>query len=680
MPRPALRRASAHAALLSCTALAFPATGQELSEAVVLDEVVITAAGFEQAVADAPASVTVIDSEELARRNVTSLSDALRGVQGVVTTGIAAEQDISIRGLPGQYTLILVDGKRQGTRESRPNGSSGYEQSFIPPAAAIERIEIVRGPMSSLYGSDAMGGVVNIITKKVADRWGGSVTAETTLPQHDRDGSATQGSFYLSGPVAADQLGLQVWGRVLERDESEVLDGLQGAEEFDLTGRLTWAPTDNQEMMLDYGTSRLQRFLTPGRTVAADGERDRQDNDRDHWSLTHVGRWQDATTELSFSRETGQRTGWSLDDDDVLVRDLRAPEIENSILDAKVTAPLTLGGQSHMLVGGLVWQRAELRDQNPGLGTDEVMTFSADQWAVYAEDQWELRDDLSLTLGARWTDHEYFGGELTPRAYAVWKPRDGLTIKGGVSTGYRTPDLRQIVPGYYYTTQRGAGVIVSNPDLKPENSTSYELGAVWERDGTQFSATAFQTDFENKIESYNTGETIVVGGNTFNRWEQINVQDARLRGIELTADTELRPDLTLRASYTYTDSEQLSGIYEGLPLTRTPKHMASLQLDWDTPVQGLSAWGAVNHHGEEVNAGARIGTNGTPYAYDEDGDPIAFLYDAYTTVDVGANYQFNDQLTLNGAVYNLLDEDVTAAENNTYQEGRRLWLGMTSTF
>ena len=679
MPRSVLRRSAARAALLSCTALALPAAAQQ-AESLVLDEVVITAAGFEQAVADAPASVTVIDAEELSERAVSSLSDALRGVQSVVTTGIAAEQDISIRGLPGQYTLILVDGKRQGTRESRPNGSSGYEQSFVPPVTAIERIEIVRGPMSSLYGSDAMGGVVNIITKKVSDTWTGSMTTEATLPEHDRDGGSAQGSFYVSGPLVADQLGLQFWGRVMERDESDVLDGLQGAEEYDLTGRLTWTPSDNQEVMLDYGTSRLKRFMTPGLTVVDTGERDRQDNDRDHWSLTHVGRWQDVTTELSFSQETGKRTGWSLDGDDVLVRDLRAPEIENSILDAKVTAPLTLAGQSHMLVGGLVWQRAELRDLNPGLGTDEVMTFSADQWAVYAEDEWELRPDLSLTLGARWTDHEYFGGELTPRAYAVWKPSEDLTINGGVSTGYRTPDLRQIVPGYYYTTQRGAGVIVSNPDLKPENSTSYELGAVWERDGMHFSATAFQTNFENKIESFNTGGTIVVGDNTYNRWEQINIQDARLRGIELSADAELRADMTLRATYTYTESEQLSGAYEGLPLTRTPEHMASLQLDWDTPVEGLAAWGAVNYHGEEVNAGARIGTNGTPYAYDEDGDPIAFLYEAYTTVDVGANYQVNDRVSLNGAIYNLFDEDVTTTENNTYQEGRRLWLGLTSTF
>lgn len=158
---PSGSRSRLRVALLSLTALSSPALvlAQETPPStLVLDEIVITAAGFEQSIKDAPASISVITSEELQKGNFTSLTDALKEVQGVVATGIANEQDIYIRGLPGQYTLILVDGKRQNTRDSRTNGSSGYEQSFIPPIAAIDRIEIVRGPMSSLYGSDAMGG------------------------------------------------------------------------------------------------------------------------------------------------------------------------------------------------------------------------------------------------------------------------------------------------------------------------------------------------------------------------------------------------------------------------------------------------------------------------------------------------------------------------------------------
>src|SRR5690606_6385884 len=151
---------------------------------VVLDTVVVTAGGFEQALRDAPASVTVVTAEDLQKGAFRNLTDALSEVQGVSVSGIANERDITIRGLPGTYTLILVDGRRQGTRESRPNGSSGYEQSLIPPLAAIERIEIVRGPMSSLYGSDAMGGVINIITKKADQVWSGSVTVEGTGQAH----------------------------------------------------------------------------------------------------------------------------------------------------------------------------------------------------------------------------------------------------------------------------------------------------------------------------------------------------------------------------------------------------------------------------------------------------------------------------------------------------------------
>ncbi len=138
--------------------------------AVKLKQIVVTATGFEQNITDAPASITVIPGEELEKGVYRDLTDALKDVQGVAVTGPAAEKDIFIRGLPGSYTLLLVDGKRQSTRDARTNGNSGFEQSFLPPANAIERIEVIRGPMSSLYGSDAMGGVINVITKRCRTR------------------------------------------------------------------------------------------------------------------------------------------------------------------------------------------------------------------------------------------------------------------------------------------------------------------------------------------------------------------------------------------------------------------------------------------------------------------------------------------------------------------------------
>ncbi len=130
---------------------------------------VVTASGYEQKIREAAASISVISQNELRQRNYNDLAQALSDVEGVdvnSSTGKTGGLDISIRGMPSAYTLILVDGIRQnGTSDVTPNGFGAMNTSFMPPLSAIERIEVIRGPMSTLYGSDAIGGVVNIITK-----------------------------------------------------------------------------------------------------------------------------------------------------------------------------------------------------------------------------------------------------------------------------------------------------------------------------------------------------------------------------------------------------------------------------------------------------------------------------------------------------------------------------------
>nr|WP_275039096.1 TonB-dependent receptor plug domain-containing protein [Yersinia pestis] len=131
---------------------------------------VVTASGYEQKIREAAASISVISQNELRQRNYNDLAQALSDVEGVdvnSSTGKTGGLDISIRGMPSAYTLILVDGIRQnGTSDVTPNGFGAMNTSFMPPLSAIERIEVIRGPMSTLYGSDAIGGVVNIINKK----------------------------------------------------------------------------------------------------------------------------------------------------------------------------------------------------------------------------------------------------------------------------------------------------------------------------------------------------------------------------------------------------------------------------------------------------------------------------------------------------------------------------------
>src|SRR5690606_35749727 len=191
-----------------------------------LSNIVVSASGFEQAVEDAPASITVIPREELAKRSYPDVTEALKDVPGVVVTGGGSSSDISIRGMAAGYTMLLVDGVRQNSRETRPNSDgAGIEQGWPPPLEAIERIEVIRGPMSSLYGSDAMGGVINIITRKVAKEWGGSIRTEGTLQEDSRSGNIYGGNFYLSGPIVDNLLGLQIYGNHSRRSEDEIIDG-----------------------------------------------------------------------------------------------------------------------------------------------------------------------------------------------------------------------------------------------------------------------------------------------------------------------------------------------------------------------------------------------------------------------------------------------------------------------
>ena len=663
---------------------------------VVLDTVVVTAGGFEQALRDAPASVTVVTAEDLQKGAFRNLTDALSEVQGVSVSGIANERDITIRGLPGTYTLILVDGRRQGTRESRPNGSSGYEQSLIPPLAAIERIEIVRGPMSSLYGSDAMGGVINIITKKADQVWSGSVTVEGTGQAHSDYGNSGQVSFNMMGPLVKDRLSLQLWGRILDRAEDRVQDGSQARRERNLAARLTFTPNTDHDLWLELGRSVVEGSSSGGRVLAAGSAGALAEHSRSYWSVGHTGRFGAATTELSFQHETGQRENTSIDPlTGVPTVNARVPRIQNSVLDGKLTLPVDWQGH-HTIVAGFQWSRARLRDTDYRT-TPTIM--QADQRALFVEDEWRLSDSFALTGGLRLNHHDSYGTHLTPRLYAVWHMNDAVTLKGGVSTGFRAPDLRQIAPDYYMATQQGAGWIAGNPLLKPERSTSYELAMLWDRGtGLSFGATAFYTDFKDKLSNENTGRLIdaatgtvidPLGGAACTAaaiaaypgyrclWQNYNIDNAVVKGVELTAAWEATAALRLRGSYTYTDSKQKTGSYIGFPLARTPKHRASVRADWATPVAGLDSWASVTYHGSEINGGLRIGTNGTPITVN---GIAGRKYAGYATLDIGGIYAVTDRVRVNAAIYNVLDKQPTSADSNTVGEGRRLWLGVTTQF
>lgn len=674
--------------LVTCvaTALALPAAAQQRAVAD-LPGVVVTAAGFAQVIENAPASISVITRQELETQPFHDLTDALRYVEGVSVTGSAGESDIFIRGMPGAYTLILVDGKRQSTRNSRTNGNAGFEQSFIPPLAAIDRIEVVRGPMSSLYGSDAMGGVINIITRKVPRHWGGSLGADVTVQQHADAGDAWQGQFYLGGPLLAERVGLQLWGRQYRRQEDGMPDAFPGSREANLSARLAITPTAYQDILLEAGHENVRRENSAGRTLEAGSADTTNRNPRQRWSVAHEGRWNWGQSNLDAYQESTRRIDYSRAADGHFERKPRTPEIRNRTVDAKAALPLT----GHNLVLGGQWSENRLLDQNPGQRDGTTARFVIRQQALFAEDEWQLGERLALTGGLRMDRHQIYGNHLSPRLYGVWHASDTLTVKGGVSRGFRAPEIRQIAPGYAYTTGGArcsygpngtCAVIVGDPGLKPETSTSTELALLWDNHaGLNAGLTVFHTKFRDKVADV---QPLDENGN-YLRWSEdpnyrvyywTNVDKARIRGVELSSRWKPAADWTLQGHYTWTDSKQLSGNYRGYALARTPKHLASARVQWQA-YEALSLWAGANYHGKEINAQLRVGSAGKP-VITPDGR-TAREYGAYASADLGGSWRIDERFTVNAALYNLSDRRLGYDRYNAVDDGRRLWLGVSMT-
>ena len=642
-------------------AAALLATGPVLAESGdghELGQVTVTASGHAQQLEDAPASISVITREQIEQRYYQDATDALRDIPGVIITGGGSGDrgnDIVIRGMPSQYTLILVDGKPVSTRETRPNGSAGFEQDWLPPLQSIERIEVVRGPMSTLYGSDAIGGVINVITRKVAEEWGGAVQLDTIIQDDSRSGDIQQGNFSLSGPLLADTLGLQVYGRASSRQEDRFVDGFEEKNLKNLNARLSFTPTDNQDFTLEAGQTKQDRRSLIGYSAPATGCRGGctdSDNEytREVLALSHTGRWDFGTTDSYVQREEAEN----------LTREMK---VTNTSAKTALVTPLG----DHLLTVGANFEKEELSDRTSNQISNRT-DVDASKWALFAEDEWMLPGNVSVTGGVRLDDDENYGSHVSPRLYGVWGMAPRWTLKGGVSTGFRSPSLREITPDWGQVSR--GGDVYGNPDLEPETSVNKELGLYFNagRD-LQANVTVFHNDFKDKITRIACPPSVCPGGpNQFGSdpTYRVNVDEAVTRGVEAAVSTTLARTLDLTLSYTYMDSEQKSGEYEGEPLNQVPKHLASLQADWRVTSR-LSPWLAVRYRGEESQP-----TTGPSSS--------SIVAPSNTLVDAGLAFKLTPQATLNTGIYNIADKEIFQDEYGYVEDGRRYWLGMRVSF
>lgn len=631
---------------------------------VQLNDVVVTASGFQQKAKNAAASISVLNAKDLETKAYRDVTDALQDVPGVVVTGGGSSTDISIRGMSGGYTLMLVDGKRVNSRATRPNSDgTGIEQGWMPPITAIQRIEVIRGPASALYGSDAMGGVINIITKKTASRWMGEFKTEATIQQHSDRGNTVQDSLYVSGPLIKDVLGIRANGGYTHRMEDKIIGGYKEQRMRNGDVVMTWTPNEDNTIDFEINRELQNRNATIGKTVDANSRRakdDYSDYDRTQYSITHRGDYGRISTQSYLQREENNNP----------TRDMYE---KNTIFNTQTQFKY----DKDVISVGARWQHETLNDStNPFLQNGQKLDhLKRDSWALFAENEWRVLPTFALTTSARLDHDENYGSELTPKLYGVWTPNKQWTIKGGYSRGYKAPNLRASTDGWGQETggNRYHAIIIGNSKLKPEKSDNIELGFNWDNN-QNFStgATVYYTNFKNKITEVRTcqgaagSNACIWNGENFDFISQReNVDKATLRGIEGTLDWKILPDLTLAANYTFTQSKQKSGQFKGKPLNQMPKHMFNTTLNWDANNQ-WSTWTRLNFRSRTSDYLSRTSMAiGTP---------------SYAFVDWGLVYKPEKDLTLTGGVYNIFNKQVNQEDYGRTLDGRRFNIGMLYHF
>ncbi|WP_158288954.1 TonB-dependent receptor plug domain-containing protein [Rubrivivax albus] len=566
-PRPPFPRRLVHLACVPGLALlcAGTALAQQTAEP---QTVVVTATRHAMLALDAPAAMSVVTRQEIEARGADDVLEAVRGETGVSLQGrsIGGRKVISLRGMDPKHTLFLVDGRRVAPSDGVV-GHSDFQFDWIP-VDDIERIEIVRGPLSVLYGSEALGGVVHVITRQAGDRWRVAARAEGSVASGDRGGDGHRAAVSVDGPLAPG-LGLRAGLATGRRDavaspaDAQVSE-LEGHDKTDGWLGLAWRASRAHRVALD---------LHAGEETRTADARERSGARRYHVSDNLIAR---AMASLAWDAEWDERG-----DTTTQLRTYGTRlDVENRRTGGvAINAPQTLRDRvleglvrhdagAHVLIAGFEARNETLED--PGMPDGRSL---ARHRALFVQDEWRVIDGarpLDLTLGLRHDDHHLFGRETSPRLYVTWRTAPGWTLKGGFSHGFKAPNLKQIVPG---GRPEGPNTVLGNPDLKPETSDAVEAGFAFERQGLELQAMLFSQRVHDLIELELVAPGPVPGVGTY---VYQNVARARLRGLELGAAMPLGAGFSAQASTTWLDATDA----DGERLTYRPRLSMGARLDW----------------------------------------------------------------------------------------------------
>lgn len=617
----------------------------QAAEPVVLEPVVVTATRHPTLALSAPASTSVVNARELQAGGADDVLDALRGEAGVSLQGraIGGRKVISLRGLDSKHTLFLIDGRRVGASDGVV-GHSDFQYDWIA-VDDIERIEVVRGPLSVLYGSEAMGGVVNIITRRATEQWRATARAEGSRAAGGRGGDGDRAAVAADGPLG-EHWSLRAGAAHSRRDavastDDPGLSELEGQRKADGWLALAWRPRAGHRLDLEHRRgSELRRADARERGGARRYHVSENEIERRLGSIGWEAEWGGAAAEAQSQLRAYESV--------IEVDNRRSAGV--SVNPRQVLGERVLEGQwrtthaAHGLTAGFEARNESLHD--PGLPDGRSL---ARQRSLYLQDEIALGRDVQLTAGLRHDRHDLFGHAWSPRAYLVWQPNPAWVFKGGISRGFKAPNLKQIVPG---VRREGPNSFIGNPDLRPETSNGVEIGTAWARPGRELQFVLFAQRIEKLIEVQLVAPGPVPGIGTYT-YE--NVSRARLRGFEFSVAQQLPAGFGAQFNWTWLDARDGAGA----PLLRRSRHAVGARLDWQR-----GAW----------QAGLRADYGAGQWLPSATAGEPAQRAPALTLLGVHATRSFGKAVALTLGVDNLTDlRPAQKSALYTHAEAPRTW-------
>ncbi|WP_420426612.1 TonB-dependent receptor plug domain-containing protein [Algiphilus sp.] len=660
-----------------CGALVLPCSLHAAEDVAALDQVVVTGSRIERPVMDAPLRTEVVGRAELERVHARSLKEGLENVPGLQLREIhgKAGHEVVLQGLSGDQVLVLVD----GLPLTATTGSTVDVSQLA--VLDIERIEVVKGALSAQYGSAAMGGVVNVITRRIQPGFAGEVRGDFgSFGEQNPSGTTADAGNRHTGlrlEGGTERFRLRLTGDQRERagidpdPESWARPGdATDRQQYDLRGE--WHPSPGGAFHLQAGRfqeeidSRFDLRL-PGRTVEQsrfeDVTRNRlQGGGHWHWrnGVSLRGQVLDEQLSIDTIKEASDQR---FDDRDA--------DIGLSQVSLQGDVPLLAGQHLHV---GADLRREDLRqfkDGNSELDGSLVERESQEVWsqltlvpAVGWSDVWAplAADRAELLLGVRAQDDSDFGQHVVGSANLRLELWQGASSTGalrlGWGQGYRVPNLKE--RHFRFDHSQLGYVVIGNPDLQPEESNSFQAGWThsWGR-WLWLEVGLFDNQLQNLIQV--DVDSAQVDAQGIQQFRYDNVERARTQGLEMGSQLRLRDDLRLVGGYTFmrTRDEDTGGA-----LTRRPRHQGRLGIDW-------ALW-----HGTEMSLRGR-------YQSDELVDSNSGARSpSWTVLDFRLNHALTPTLGLFGGIDNLFDRQRDFADPADFSPvaGRFVYLGARYRF